>query len=591
MEGEKKHRLLARQIKKFNIPVEFLAQHKDFFAAINSAYKSNDNDLLHLEKILELGSQELFEANQKLKKENILKSQEAISARNQLDHIMANVKDILIEMDAKGNFTYLNPAWIQYGEESHEESLGKNFMEFSNNIAYFNQEDLKSILSRDFEEDAFVTVFSKYNKAKELKWWEISVKILRDDIEEIIGAVVSLKDVTTLKNVETDLIAANKTKDRFLSTMSHEIRTPLNAVIAISNILSIQDPKPSQVENLEVLKYSSKNLLNLINDILDYNKLTTGKLQFEKTEFNLLDSLNHLVKSYSYLIGEKSVVLNLELDEKIHLGAKGDSTRLTQVLGNLLNNAIKFTKEGSVTLTIDQLEETTDQQVLRFKVSDTGIGIPNDKLEYIFERFTQAEHSTTKNFGGTGLGLAICRKILKLQGSDIRVESTLGKGTTFWFDLELEKFEFKNLLEVEKENDLKFDLSGLKLLIVDDNPINIMVATQFFDTWNIEYKEAEGAEEAITLFKEEDFDLILMDIQMPGKDGYETTKTIRALPHKNAGLPIIALSASTSHDIKEKVLASKMDDYLCKPFDPVDLYNKLKLYMGDKKTNTLSHKE
>lgn len=575
----KRHRLLERQLKKFQIPEESIEQYKGFFNAVDAAYHSSTYDLKHLEQMLELSSNELFKANQKLKEENVQKSEEVIKTRNQLNHVMANVHDIMLELDAAGNFTYLNPAWINYGEEPREESIGKNFMEFSNNIEFFDKDDLRAIVNREFEDDHFVTVFSRYNKSGELKWWEISGKILRDESNAILGAVSSLKDVTTLKNAERDLIVANETKDRFLSTMSHEIRTPLNAVIAISNILSIQDPKPSQIENIEVLKYSSKNLLNLINDILDYNKLSTGKLNFESSQFNLKKNCEQLIKSYSFLVHEKPVTLNLEMDPNIHTVVNGDSTRLTQVLGNLLNNAIKFTLKGSVVVQVEQLNENKANQTLRFKIKDTGIGIPEDKLEYIFERFTQAEADTTKKFGGTGLGLAICKKILNLQGSDINVKSTLHEGTTFWFDLIFDKVNEKDLLQINEEVDMQFNLEGLNLLIVDDNPINVMVATQFFEKWNIKYKEAGSSAEAISVFnKNDNFDLILMDLQMPDKSGYETAEQIRSMDHKNSDIPIVALSASSSDDVKEKVLAAGMDDYMCKPFDPVDLYHKLKQY-------------
>lgn len=578
MKTGKRHKLIERQIEKHNITSSCADNFENFVKAVDESYQSADNDVAHLEKMLQLSKEELYAANQKLEKENIEKSQEAIYMKNQLDNVMANVNDIMIEMDKDGNFTYLNPAWIQYGEESREESIGKNFMEFSKGIEYFDKEDFRRIMERDFESDTFETVFSKYSKAKELKWWKFTAKLLTDDSEKLTGAVVALRDITAIKKVEQDLIKANEAKDRFLSTMSHEIRTPLNAVIAISNILAIQDPKPSQRENLEVLKYSSNNLLNLINDILDFNKLSTGNLTFENAPFNLGQNFNNIIKSYSYLLIDKPVSLNLEIDEKVHLGACGDSIRLTQIIGNLVNNAIKFTPEGTVTLKVDQLETNDEFQTLRIKVIDTGIGIPADKLDYIFERFTQAEDHTTKNFGGTGLGLAICKKLLQLQGSDIFVESTLGEGTTFWFDI---KYGIENcckLLGKEKVEISEYNLQGMKLLIVDDNPINIIVATQFFDEWNIEYKVANGYSEAMALYNKEEYDLILMDLQMPDKDGYETSREIRASNQKNSNLPIIALSASTSNDVKEKVLAAGMDDFLSKPFDPADLFVKLRKY-------------
>jgi len=284
------------------------------------------------------------------------------------------------------------------------------------------------------------------------------------------------------------------------------------------------------------------------------------------------------MSAYSYNAQDKGVKLITDIKDCVPEGAKGDNTRLSQVLSNLIGNAIKFTDEGTVKLTIVCTEHLKDKMTLRFSVEDTGIGIAADKLEYIFERFTQAEEHTSMQYGGTGLGLSISRKILNLLDSDIQVESVVGEGTKFWFDLEFGKVEQKSLLEIDESTDRKLDLKGVKLLVVDDNAMNLMVVQQFFDKWNIEYDEAGNGQEAIEKIKENEYDLVLMDLRMPVMDGYTAVNKIREMGGKYMDLPIIALSASVSSDVIEKVTKVGMNDYLCKPFDPVDLYGKISLH-------------
>ena len=573
MTSENQHRLLKRQLKKFDIEPQDLERYNKFFSAVNEAYKTFDEDVIHLENVLELSSKELFVANKFLKEESIVKSREALMLSEKLDRVMDNVTDIIFEMNSEGNFTYLNSAWSKYGEESADESIGKNYMEFADGINYFDPDILKKISNRDF--DSFKTFYSRKTKEGKLLWWEMSVKLIRDKSGKLEGAIGSLVDVTALKEIQNELISANKAKGRFLSTMSHEIRTPLNAVIAISNILLMHDPKDSQLKNLHALKFSSKHLLNLVNDILDYNKMISGNLKFAEVPFNLKFTIDGILNSFSFNAEDKGIKLTSDIKSCVPEGAKGDNTRLSQVLSNLISNGIKFTDEGEVKLTVVCTEKSEKTNRLRFTVEDTGIGISQDKLAYIFERFTQAESDTSLKYGGTGLGLAISRKILNLLGSDIQVESEIGKGTKFWFELDFKKVEKKNLLELDTTTDRSFDLDGTKLLVVDDNEMNLMVIQQFFQKWNVAYDEARNGQEALDKIEQEHYDLVLMDLRMPVMDGYTAVAELRKKGGRYASIPVIALSASVSSDVIEKVTQVGMDDYLCKPFDPVDLYNKI----------------
>lgn len=583
MTSENQHRLLKRQLKKYKVDHSDLEKYAGLFSAVNEAYKSFDTDVSHLENVLSVSSRELFIANQSLKEENISKSKEALVLSEKLDNVMDNVRDIIFEMDANGNFTYLNSAWEKYGEEPPEETIGKNYMAFANRIKYFDKQAMVKIAERDFSN--FNTVFSRSNAGGELLWWDMSVKLLTTSEGNIKGAIGSLVDVTSLKETQQQLIKASEAKGRFLSTMSHEIRTPLNAVIAISNILLMQEPKESQMENLHTLRFSSKHLLNLINDILDYNKMLSGKLNFAEAPFNLRYTIDGIISAFAFSAQDKDIRLLTDIKPCVPDGAVGDHTRLSQVLSNLIGNAIKFTDEGQVLLTVVCTGRSEGMFGLRFTVEDTGIGIQKDKLEYIFERFTQAEDDTSLEYGGTGLGLAISKKILNQLGTDIQVESEVNNGTKFWFDVEYKEVVKASLLEIDTKVERQLSLDGVRLLVVDDNEMNLLVIQQFFDKWNIEYQEARNGKEAIAKIEEDDFDLVLMDLRMPVMDGYTAVRKIREKGGRYMQLPIIALSASVSTDVIEKVTEVGMDDYLCKPFDPVDLFAKISLYATHYKPN------
>ena len=268
-------------------------------------------------------------------------------------------------------------------------------------------------------------------------------------------------------------------------------------------------------------------------------------------------------------------------------GVRGDSLRLSQILTNLIGNALKFTKEGQVDLIIEKIVENSDSIKIRFTVKDTGIGIPKAKLNHIFDRFTQANTNTSKLYGGTGLGLAICKQLLSLQDSAIQVESKVGVGTTFWFDLKFGKLQKMEITQIDPELETKFDLKGAKILIVDDNEMNLLVLGQTLEKWNVNYETAYNGKEALELASHNKYDVILMDLMMPVMDGYECVQHIRELKSNLSKVPIVALSASVSNEVVKLVVDARMDDYLCKPFDPVDLYRKLLLYCNKSRSNSL----
>lgn len=400
------------------------------------------------------------------------------------------------------------------------------------------------------------------------------------------------EDITQRKKHEQVLVIAKQeaeesafAKQQFLSAMSHEIRTPMNAVIGMTHLLLQENPKPEQIDNLKTLKFSSDNLLVLINDILDLSKIEAGKMIFEETDFDLKELVFNIKNSLNYKAEEKGIKLNIRLDPSLPKLMVGDQVRLSQVLNNLMSNAIKFTEKGSVTIDIMLESEEIESLKINFAVIDTGIGISQDKLDYIFESFTQENTDITRRFGGTGLGLAITKRLLQLQNSQIYVESTVGKGSVFYFSL-----GFKRSLKEEITSETKIinyagtDLGYIKLLLVEDNEINQIVATKFLKKLNIKPDYASNGKLAIEKAKTKAYDIILMDLQMPEMGGYEATRAIRNLGGKNATIPIIAVTAGVILDTHNRAMAAGITDFTAKPINPNELYQKIVKYTHNQHT-------
>ncbi|MCE7996409.1 MAG: response regulator [Roseivirga sp.] len=361
---------------------------------------------------------------------------------------------------------------------------------------------------------------------------------------------------------------ASEAKSEFLSVMSHEIRTPLNAVVGMSNLL---DVKGEQKDNVNTLKHAAQNLLLLVNDILDYTKIEAGKVEFEEVDTDLPDLMERLRLIHNSKAMEDGLDLKLDIANEVPKYVICDPTRITQILSNLVGNGLKFTHKGSVTIRLSLVEKSEDEATILFEVIDTGIGIEVDKQELIFDTFSQAASSTTRNYGGTGLGLSITRRLLELQGGELKVDSVRGKGSNFYFeqDFKLVKGEVKPASE-QPSWDEWGELEGKRLLLVEDNPVNIVVAKKFLERWKTEVEVVMSGEEALEL--EIDHDLILMDLQLPDMDGYMISKKLR---EAGITIPILAFTASALLNVREKISESGMNDYIMKPFDPADLYRKI----------------
>ncbi|QTN38274.1 response regulator [Cryomorphaceae bacterium] len=402
-------------------------------------------------------------------------------------------------------------------------------------------------------------------------------------IADLLGEEVMLRRQIeeALKEAIVETEKAAKAKTEFLSIMSHEIRSPLNAVIGMTHILNNEEHLPSQEENLSVLEISSRNLMLLINDILDFNKIDSGNLELEQHSFDLAHLLKNIRKANDHAAKERGNILKLFVDDELPTSVRGDSARLGQIITNLVSNAVKFTNEGMVRIDATVMRSNDTEVTVRVSVEDEGIGIPEEKLKRIFEPFTQAGAETNRNYGGTGLGLAITKKLLHLMGSSIKVKSSEGQGSTFYFDLTLVTGES---VSPETPNsgpiDEVKDLGNARILAVDDLEFNIITLSKIIGKWNIELTTASNGYEAVELVRNKDFDLVLMDLQMPVMDGREATEKIREF---NTELPIVALTASTNESTRREVLALGMSDFAGKPFEPDQLYRKLKSHLVAKK--------
>ncbi|HSZ84930.1 MAG TPA: response regulator [Puia sp.] len=368
-----------------------------------------------------------------------------------------------------------------------------------------------------------------------------------------------------------------KAKTEFLSTMSHEIRTPLNAVIGMTHLLLNNQPRNEQKKDLDIILSSAHNLLAIVNNILDYNSIEEGKISFENIPMDITEIANNIITSLELTAKEKGIDLKAEIDKRLYKKLTGDPVRTSQVLSNLIQNAVKFTEKGFVRLSINVSNINNDNVTLEILVKDSGIGIDPEKQKMIFDRFTQADSSKSRRFGGTGLGLAISKKILQLQGVDLQVKSEFGKGSVFYFTQTFELCaEQKTVQSIESSynEDLSFD--GMSILLVEDNQLNVMVAQTILENNGARVDVAYNGQEAIDKLDTSRHQIILMDLNMPVMDGYEATMQLRK---RGETLPIIALTASTQKEVESEIYAAGIDDILVKPFNPEDLFRIISHYV------------
>ena len=566
------HRLLRRQIANAQFDKADIEKFKDFFTLVNEAYKNFDDDVKHIEVILEESSNELYKLNQALKSE-------VDNVENELNTIVNTIEGVIFKTDMEGNFKYLNKAWEELIGIPRDKALGKNYKELLFGINTGEKSKIEKFLK--LNKSDYRTLFKYFKPNGDKVWIQLRLVLTHDNTGNSTGTIGTLIDVTQLKETEIELNQANKIKDEFLSTMSHEIRTPLNAVIGMSDILMMDKFLPEQLENLQVLKYSSEHLLALINDLLDLNRYKSKEIKLILDDFDVSELVQNIQLQFKQTALNKRLNFETIIDSNMPSVLKGDSLKLTQVLKNLLSNAFKFTDVGGVIFKVESITSKSNSSTLRFSVSDTGIGVSYDKQKDIFKSFVQASDDTSKLYGGSGLGLYISKELLKIQDSELQLDSAKGKGSTFWFDITF-KHSTRNAIAPSYQVS-KIESLDLNVLVAEDNKLNALLLKKLFKKWQVNYTIAKHGEELLSIYKTNDFNLILMDLQMPILDGYETTRAIRKMRDESKSqIPIIALTAFSKAEVGDKIKRHKMNGYLSKPFNVNELHNLLKFY---------SHKE
>lgn len=505
-------------------------------------------------------------------------------------------RDPLVTINKEGKITDMNEATVRIMGIERKKLIGSDFFDY-----FTDQQKAREVYQEVFEKgsvaDSPLTLQNKDGKLTDVLF---NGSVYKDDIGNVLGVVIVARDIAEQKRIENELIEAKisaekataiaedaqtkaenatliakeavKSKQQFLSNMSHEIRTPMNAIIGFTKVILKTGLTAKQKEYLTAIKISGDALIVLINDILDLAKVDSGKMTFEQIPFKLNLSISLMLHLFETKIHEKNLKLVLEFDKNIPEVLAGDPVRLNQIILNLVSNAIKFTSIGQITVSINLLNEDENNVFIQFSVKDTGIGISSEKIEGLFENFQQATSSTSRIFGGTGLGLAIVKQLVEPQGGTLNVESTINVGSTFSFILPFKKTDETLILEsemLEVDNELK----DIKVLVVEDLELNQLLIRTLLDDFGFESEIAANGKLAIERLETKDFDIILMDLQMPEMNGFETTEYIRN--KLKLKIPIIALTADVTTIDAEKCIEFGMNDYISKPVDEGKLFRKM----------------
>jgi PAS domain S-box-containing protein len=528
--------------------------------------------------------------------------------------ILHSIGEGIFGIDVLGNISFMNPAAGKMFDVSRQQLIGKHYQAvlFGDNQADFEEFEFSPIqfaLTDGETTHVNSETFRKHNGSTFLVEY-ICVPLIEN--EKIVGAVVTFQDISERRDIESAIVEAKnaaiesaRTKTAFLANMSHEIRTPLNGVIGMTGLLLDTNLSHEQRHYSNIIKQSADLLLEIVNEILDFSKIEAGKLELEKIPFNLRSLLDGIVEFFKLEASKKGLRLKLELSENIPTTVSGDSIRLRQIFNNLISNAIKFTENGEILITSSFQNESENNILIKFAVSDTGIGISKDDQNDLFQPFTQADRSTTRRFGGTGLGLAISKQLAEMMNGEIGVESEIGKGSSFWFTVELGKSDaaIQNKSKAQTGNqstvnkqDPKYLSTDAEILIAEDNEVNRQVALGMLRSLGYEADAVGNGLEAVNALKSKDYSLILMDCHMPEMDGFAATREIRALENDKKHTKIVAMTANALIGEEECCIEYGMDDYLSKPMLKDDLILILtkhlpqKIKKLDSETNIVQHR-
>lgn len=485
--------------------------------------------------------------------------------------VVEDGSDIIFILDFDGTILYHNKSVEETLGHAPLSLLGQNFFDYikKDTLKIFRSAFINS-MTKLYDENVEFIFRCKDGSYKYLEFNSINLKYK----EGVEGMLLDCRDITERKKDAEELLRAQKAKEKFLANMSHEIRTPINGIAGMVNLLLEVKNEEDRIKYLNAIKHSTENLKVIINDILDFSMIESGKLRFEKIGFKIKNQIESVIDTFRYQAKDKGLEVKFTVEKDANIVVIGDPVRLSQIFINLISNALKFTHTGYIKITVTLKNIIRDKAYLRFAVHDTGVGISNEKLDTIFESFSQADESITRRYGGTGLGLTISRQLVELQDGEIGVTSEEGKGSTFYFTI---PYLIGKISDVEtevaipkKSEELMFPKS--RILLVEDNDINRLYATNLLKRWECKVDGAENGVIALEKFKVNDYDLIFMDIQMPVMDGYEATKTIRAtFPESKKEVPIVAITANAIKGESERSKEVGMNDYIIKPFQPDDL--------------------
>jgi two-component system sensor histidine kinase/response regulator len=501
---------------------------------------------------------------------------------NKFKLILETVNLSAVSLDNKGRVIFCNQHLANKLGYGQKEIIGMSW--FDNFIPDELKEGIRDLFKNNTIPQQYINpVLCKNSEQRVISWQNTTSYDENGLLKEITGVG---EDITDQQKATMELISAkelaekaSKFKSDFLSIMSHEIRTPMNAVIGTTNLLISDEPRPEQMEYLNILKFSGENLLAIINDILDYNKIEAGKLELNGHTFDIHAVVQKIKRSFYARAVEKKLELELTIDEAIPELLVGDQIRLSQILNNLIGNAIKFTSKGTIDIKLFAERANSKGVTIKFTIADTGIGIAPENLRIIFDPFMQEPTVKNTDNGGTGLGLAITKRLLELHNSDITVISQPDIGTTFTFAI---NFKLPKKKEKELANKIPaspmLNLHGMNILVVDDNAMNLLIASKFLTKWQARVHEALNGQIAVNMVNNNKYDLIIMDLQMPVMDGFEATEVIKKA---HPQLPIIALTADAMPETYAKALAAGMNDYLTKPFIPSVLFDKVSKYHNE----------
>jgi PAS domain S-box-containing protein len=490
--------------------------------------------------------------------------------------VVEDGSDLIFIVDFEGHIHYHNSSVRGTLGYRGKTLNGKNFFDFISATAVDDlKRKFKQSQKRAYTEKVEIQFLCKDRSYKFLEFNAINLK----HKVGLDGFILDCRDITQRKRDAEELVRLQKAKEQFLANISHEIRTPINGIAGMAGLLS-QDSSPEERGTyLNAIKHSAENLKVIINDILDLAAIESGKLRFEKIPFNLHDLLPSLVGMFAYQAKEKKLQLDYKIHSSVNRILLGDPVRLNQILINLISNAVKFTHSGHIEVLGSAEQKKKSGCIVKIQVIDSGVGVPADKLDTIFESFSQADASVTRKYGGSGLGLTIVKQLVELQEGTIEVKSEEHKGSNFIVRIPYTFARSEGLKKTaEPKNSgamAQTGLNGIRVLLVEDNDINRLYAKSILHQWNCSVDIAENGLVAIEKIKYNFYDVVLMDVQMPVMDGYEATRAIRVMNSHMRDAPIIALTANATRTDIEKCLSSGMNDYLPKPFTPDDLYRKI----------------